>query len=55
MDSEEQGYNDFWHYDNPRQPTNALYMKGWNEGWDTFLEGNEDEDYDDDPDGNIEY
>ena len=44
MDSEEQGYNDFWHYDHPRQPSNALYMKGWTDGFAAYVEGNFDDD-----------
>jgi len=43
MSSEEQGYNDFWHYDAPRQPDNPDYMLGWEAGWDQMLEENDDD------------
>ena len=23
------GYEDYWHYNEPRQPHNSMYMEGW--------------------------
>ena len=33
MTAFEQGYEDYYQYDNPRQPTNPEYMRGWQAGF----------------------
>jgi len=56
--SEEQGYNDFWHYSRPRQPDNEDYMKGYDAGWQAMMDelDETEEDYVVDEEGdNIDY
>lgn len=49
MDDRDIGFEDYWHYAEPRKPNNELYMAGWTDAMAQQVLDDEELDDDDGP------